>query len=479
MSESALTPLLEREPALRDADVAIVMEPTANAIHAGCLGNVNATWTFHGVSGHSARPVAGRQRHRARRAGDRRAGAGRAARARRVRRARVRRGRERRRDQGGIARNVIPDRVDRRRQLPLRPRALGAGRRGAPACAVRRRAPRARDRQQRAQRTRGRHAPVRAAPDRSRLARGRAQAGVDAGCGVRARRRRPPSTSAPATPRMPTAATSSSRVDALVRSYRTLEARAVRLSPTLEALRVYPFVRLTQAKNERLARGEQVVDFGIGEPREETPAFIRAALADAIEPMSTYPAAEGLPELREAIAAWAGAAVRRRAGPGHRGRADAGVQGGDLPPGPGRRPRDSVALPAPGYPVPERGALFAGREVVEAPLLAERGFLPDLDALPRRRARAAVAELPQQPDGGDRARSSSSSAPRRSPASTTSSWPPTRPTARSTSGPSRRSPRSRWPTARTSSRSTRSASARRCPATAAASRPATRRSSPR
>jgi succinyl-diaminopimelate desuccinylase len=32
------------------------MEPTANAIHAGCLGNVNATWTFHGRSGHSARP---------------------------------------------------------------------------------------------------------------------------------------------------------------------------------------------------------------------------------------------------------------------------------------------------------------------------------------------------------------------------------------------------------------------------------------
>ncbi|MDX6656553.1 MAG: succinyl-diaminopimelate desuccinylase [Solirubrobacteraceae bacterium] len=56
VSESSLTPLLAREPALRDADVAIVMEPTDNAIHAGCLGNVNATWTFHGVSGHSARP---------------------------------------------------------------------------------------------------------------------------------------------------------------------------------------------------------------------------------------------------------------------------------------------------------------------------------------------------------------------------------------------------------------------------------------
>ena len=53
---SALSPLLEREPGLRSADAAIVMEPTANAIHAGCLGNVNATWTFPGTSGHSARP---------------------------------------------------------------------------------------------------------------------------------------------------------------------------------------------------------------------------------------------------------------------------------------------------------------------------------------------------------------------------------------------------------------------------------------
>jgi succinyl-diaminopimelate desuccinylase len=53
---SALTPLLGREPELVTADAVIVMEPTANAIHAGCLGNINATWTFPGTSGHSARP---------------------------------------------------------------------------------------------------------------------------------------------------------------------------------------------------------------------------------------------------------------------------------------------------------------------------------------------------------------------------------------------------------------------------------------
>lgn len=56
VAESALTPLLGREPALREAGLVVMMEPTANAIQAGCLGNVNATWTFRGRSGHSARP---------------------------------------------------------------------------------------------------------------------------------------------------------------------------------------------------------------------------------------------------------------------------------------------------------------------------------------------------------------------------------------------------------------------------------------
>jgi succinyl-diaminopimelate desuccinylase len=54
--ESALTPLLEREPGLRTADLVVVMEPTANRVQAGCLGNLNATWTFEGRAGHSARP---------------------------------------------------------------------------------------------------------------------------------------------------------------------------------------------------------------------------------------------------------------------------------------------------------------------------------------------------------------------------------------------------------------------------------------
>ncbi len=55
-AQGALGPLLAREPGLGEADLAIVLEPTANAVQAGCLGNLDAAWTFHGRAGHSARP---------------------------------------------------------------------------------------------------------------------------------------------------------------------------------------------------------------------------------------------------------------------------------------------------------------------------------------------------------------------------------------------------------------------------------------
>jgi succinyl-diaminopimelate desuccinylase len=51
---SALAPLLQRERL--EYELVVMMEPTANELHAGCVGNINATWTFHGRSGHSARP---------------------------------------------------------------------------------------------------------------------------------------------------------------------------------------------------------------------------------------------------------------------------------------------------------------------------------------------------------------------------------------------------------------------------------------
>jgi acetylornithine aminotransferase len=128
----------------------------------------------------------------------------------------------------------------------------------------------------------------------------------------------------------------------------------------------------------------EVIDFGVGEPREETPAFIRRALARAVdaEPVSTYPLAEGLPDLREAVARW----VQRRFGatldPDSEivptmGSKEAVFHLAQIVAGHG----DRIAIPTPAYPVYARGALFAGAEVVDVPLDPHNGWLPDLEAM--------------------------------------------------------------------------------------------------
>ncbi|HEX5937327.1 MAG TPA: succinyl-diaminopimelate desuccinylase [Actinomycetota bacterium] len=58
--ESSIVPLFERRPELREVALAIILEPTANELHLGCLGNLNAIATFEGEAAHTARPWLGR-----------------------------------------------------------------------------------------------------------------------------------------------------------------------------------------------------------------------------------------------------------------------------------------------------------------------------------------------------------------------------------------------------------------------------------
>jgi succinyl-diaminopimelate desuccinylase len=55
-SESPLPHFFDSVPDVHAAELVILLEPTDCTIQAGCLGNLNARITFHGVSGHSARP---------------------------------------------------------------------------------------------------------------------------------------------------------------------------------------------------------------------------------------------------------------------------------------------------------------------------------------------------------------------------------------------------------------------------------------
>jgi succinyl-diaminopimelate desuccinylase len=59
-SEGVLEGLFNTCPALVEARLAVIMEPTANRLQAGCLGNIKAELVFEGIAAHSARPWLGR-----------------------------------------------------------------------------------------------------------------------------------------------------------------------------------------------------------------------------------------------------------------------------------------------------------------------------------------------------------------------------------------------------------------------------------
>jgi N-succinyldiaminopimelate aminotransferase len=180
----------------------------------------------------------------------------------------------------------------------------------------------------------------------------------------------------------------------------------MQLSPALAATGTYPFVKLEQAKRRLAAQGVELIDFGKGDPREPTDPMIRRALTDSLTEISSYPLAEGLPELRAAIADWS---ARRF-----------GVQldpDTEIVPTYGSKEaifllaqvvvdresqRQLVVTTQPGYPVPDRGATFAGAEVVQLPLHESQGFLPDLEAVADETwERAAIVWLnyPNNPTG--------------------------------------------------------------------------------
>ena len=159
----------------------------------------------------------------------------------------------------------------------------------------------------------------------------------------------------------------------------------MRLSPVLAAQTTYPFVRLDEAKRRAVERGIELIDFGVGDPRERTEPFIEEALAEALPATAGYPRARGVPELRDAIARW----CDRRFGV----RLDAETQ--IIPSLGSKEPiftlaqllvdpagdKRAVLVTDPSYPVPERGAGFAHAEIVRLPLLEENGYLPDIDAV--------------------------------------------------------------------------------------------------
>jgi succinyldiaminopimelate transaminase len=157
------------------------------------------------------------------------------------------------------------------------------------------------------------------------------------------------------------------------------------VSPILERQTTYPFVRLREAARRVEERGIEVIDFGMGDPQEPTDPLIREALVAGLRERMGYPAAVGLPELREAIAAWAGRRFDVELDPDAEviptlGSKEA-IFSFALAVVDADGTRDTVAYTDPGYPVYERGALFAHARPLALPLHEKNGFLPDLEAI--------------------------------------------------------------------------------------------------
>ena len=122
----------------------------------------------------------------------------------------------------------------------------------------------------------------------------------------------------------------------------------------------FPWDQLAPAKERAAAHPGGICDLSVGTPVDDTPAFIREALADASNAHG-YPTVIGTVEVREAIVAWG----KRR------GMVDVGMNGviptigskeavAWIPFLLGVRPGDTVLVPEVAYPTYDIGARLAG-----------------------------------------------------------------------------------------------------------------------
>lgn len=180
----------------------------------------------------------------------------------------------------------------------------------------------------------------------------------------------------------------------------------VKLNSWMESLGVYALYRNDERKKRLAASGRAIFDCGIGDPQEETPAFLREALARAIPVISQYPSMTGGMPLREACARW----VKRRF---------------DVELDPARQvissngskeavfhlphllcnaasQRRIIVMPDPGYPVYRSGTLLAGAVPYEVPLLPEHGFVFQPEQIPAEilpQVAAVWVNYPHNPTG--------------------------------------------------------------------------------
>jgi aspartate aminotransferase len=160
---------------------------------------------------------------------------------------------------------------------------------------------------------------------------------------------------------------------------------------------------LVRAKTLESA-GRSIIHLEIGEPDFPTPRHIVETAKTALdEGWTHYGPTQGLPALREAIAAYIGQTRKVEVGPEH----VCVVPGGKpiifFPMLALLEPGDEVIYPDPGFPIYRSMINFLGAKPIPIPLLEERSFSFDLNILRESltdRTRLLILNSPQNPTGG-------------------------------------------------------------------------------
>jgi aspartate aminotransferase len=152
------------------------------------------------------------------------------------------------------------------------------------------------------------------------------------------------------------------------------------------------------------AKGRSIVHLEIGEPDFPTPPHIIEAAKKALdEGWTHYGPTQGLPDLREAIAAHISRSRGIDVGPQHVSVVPGGKPIIFFPMIALLEPGDEVIYPNPGFPIYESMIRFLGARPVPIPLEEKRGFSFDLDRFRDSltdRTKMVVLNSPQNPTGG-------------------------------------------------------------------------------
>ncbi len=152
--------------------------------------------------------------------------------------------------------------------------------------------------------------------------------------------------------------------------------------PRISRLPPYVFNIVNELKANARARGEDIVDFGMGNPDKPAPKHITDKLIEAAQRENThrYSLSRGIPRLRKAIADWYLRKFNVEIDPEKEAIVTIGSKEGlahltlaTLGPG------DAVLVPNPAYPIHPYGCVIAGADIIYVPLTEDSDFFSEIE----------------------------------------------------------------------------------------------------